>query len=88
MGNLMEDHLPDRMVQRFHINTYATPGGGGGADKGPKYTLHSSSRQFVHIFGPLWSLPKRAGAPPGKAWSIRPPRLRRNAHRCVYFVRR
>ena len=33
MGNLMEDHLPDRMVQCFHINTYATPGGGGAQTK-------------------------------------------------------
>ena len=43
---------------------------------------------FAQIFGPLWSPPKRAGAPPGKARRIRPPRLRRNAHRCVFFARR
>ena len=42
---------------------------------------------LLYLRPPLTS-PRRSGVPPGKARHIRPPRLRRYAHRCVCFARR
>ena len=52
------------------------------------YLVENNEGQLLTRAETLSQRKKKKSSPPGKARHIRPPRLRRNAHRCVYFVRR
>ena len=52
------------------------------------YLVENNEGQLQTRAETLSQRKKQKKSPPGKARRIRPPRLRQNAHRCVYFVRR
>ena len=52
------------------------------------YLVENNEGQLLTRAETLSQRKKKSESPPGHARRISPPRLRRNAHRCVYFVRR